>query len=117
MLECSRKDLRDTVGWKCSCCKTRCSVRDGSFFAKSHLTLQQWVMLLHFWSRQNPVLDTAECVAENSYWNRVFKTMKGVHSHQLPSYLDEFMWRERYGATREQAFDSILVDISLQYVV
>ena len=45
-----------------------------------------------------------------SYWNRVkkrFKTMKGVHSHQLPSYLDEFMWRERYGATREQAFDSI----------
>lgn len=43
--------------------------------------------------------------------------MKGVHSHQLPSYLDEFMWRERYGATREQTFDSILVDISLQYVV
>ena len=40
-----------------------------------------------------------------SYWNRVkkrFKTMKGVHSHQLPSYLDEFMWKERYGATREQ---------------
>ena len=32
-----------------------------------------------------------------SYWNRVkkrFKSMKGVHSHQLASYLDEFMWRE-----------------------
>ena len=55
-----------------------------------------------------------------SYWNWVkkrFKTMKGVHSHQLPSYLDEFMWRERYGATREQTFDSILVHISLQYIV
>ena len=55
-----------------------------------------------------------------SYWNWVnkrFKTIKGVHSHQLSSYLDEFMWRERYGATREQTFDSILVDISLQYVV
>ena len=68
MLECSRKDLRDTIGWKCSSCKTHRSVRDGSFFAKYHLTLQQWVMLLHFWTRQNPVLDTAECVkvAENT---------------------------------------------------
>ena len=48
-----------------------------------------------------------------SYWNRVkkkFKTMKGVHSHQLPSYLDEFMWRERYGTSSEQAFDSIILD-------
>ena len=35
-----------------------------------------------------------------SYWNRVkqkFKNMKGCHGHQLPSYLDEFMWREKYG--------------------
>ena len=44
-------------------------------------------------------------------------TMKGVHSHQLASYLDEFMWRERYGRTNEEAFNSILRDISLQYVV
>ena len=54
-----------------------------------------------------------------SYWNRVkkFKSMKGVHSHQLASYLDEFMWRERYGTTSQQAFDSILLDISLQFRV
>ena len=55
-----------------------------------------------------------------SYWNRVkkkFKTMKGVHSHQLARYLDEFMWQERYGRTNEEAFNSILRDISLQYVV
>ena len=44
-----------------------------------------------------------------SYWNRVkkkFKTMKGVDSHQLPSYLDEFMWWVRYRTNSEQAFDS-----------
>ena len=32
-----------------------------------------------------------------SYWNRVklkWKSMKGCHAHQVPSYLDEFMWRE-----------------------
>ena len=35
-----------------------------------------------------------------SYWNRVkgkLKRMKGCHAHQLASYLDEFMWRERHG--------------------
>ena len=49
-----------------------------------------------------------------SDWSRVkkqFKSMKGVNSKQLPSYL------ERYGATYEDAFNSILRDISLQYVV
>ena len=55
-----------------------------------------------------------------SYWNRVkkrLKSMKGVNSLQLPSYLDEFMWRERYGSTSQEAFNSVLRDISLQYVV
>ena len=49
-------------------CKTRLSVREGSFFAKSKLPLQKWLMLHHFWARQNPVSDTAECakVAPNS---------------------------------------------------
>ena len=47
-----------------------------------------------------------------SYWNRVktkLKRMKGCHASQLPSYLDEFLWRERYGKT---AWDSILQDIA-----
>ena len=46
-----------------------------------------------------------------NYLNRVkkkVKSMKGVHSHQLASYLDEFMWWERYGRTSEEAFNSIL---------
>ena len=34
MLECTRSDVRDGVGWKCSSCKTRWSVREGSFFCK-----------------------------------------------------------------------------------
>ena len=43
--------------------------------------------------------------------------MRGVDSNQLPSYLDEFMWMERYGKTREERFDNIIRDISQQYPV
>lgn len=55
-----------------------------------------------------------------SYWDRIktkIKRMKGCHRHQLPSYLDEFMWRERHGVTARQAFDSICRDIALKYPV
>jgi transposase-like protein len=55
-----------------------------------------------------------------SYWNRVklrLKRMKGCHRHMLPSYLDEFMWRERYGKTRLDAFQNMMADIADCYPV
>ena len=62
MNECVRSDVKDGMGWKCPFCKTRTSLQQGSFFSKSHLTLQKSVMIIHFWSKQNPVGDTAESV-------------------------------------------------------
>lgn len=55
-----------------------------------------------------------------SYWNRVktkLKRMKGCHAHQLPSYLDEFMWRERHGVTYSDAMTNIMRDIAQDYPV
>ena len=55
-----------------------------------------------------------------SYWNRCknrFKAMKGCHATQLPSYLDEFMWRERHGSTANVALNNIIRDIADQYPV
>ena len=52
-----------------------------------------------------------------SYWNRVkvkLKRMKGCASHQIPSYLDEFMWFE---TTPQQAWINIMTDIAHQYPV
>ena len=55
-----RSDVSDGVAWRCSQCKTRCSIRDGSFFTKSRLPLQKWLVAIHWWSRQYPVTDLAE---------------------------------------------------------
>ena len=55
-----------------------------------------------------------------SYWNCVkirLKRMRGCHESQLSSYLDEFMYRERFGRTANQLFNSIILDIVQQYPV
>ena len=55
-----------------------------------------------------------------SYWNRAkvkFKRMRGCHTHQIPSYLDEFVWRERFGAVSQDAWNNIHIHISQQYPV
>ena len=55
-----------------------------------------------------------------SYWNRCktkLKRMKGCVEHQIPSYLDEFMWRERHRISRVLAFNNVLRDIAAQYPV
>ena len=40
------------------------------------------------------------------------KGSAGVMSTQLASYLDEYMYREWYGQTARQWFDSIIGDIA-----
>ncbi|XP_019863338.1 PREDICTED: uncharacterized protein LOC100639804 [Amphimedon queenslandica] len=55
-----------------------------------------------------------------SYWSRAkrkLKRMKGCHAEQLPSYLDEFMWRERYGPSARDVWFNIMHHISEQYPV
>ena len=53
-----------------------------------------------------------------SYWAKYrFKEMKGVSSHILPSYIDERMWRDRWGNCGNQAFGNILEHIAEQNLV
>ena len=62
---------------------------------------------LHF---VDPVTDVHTQNIE-SYWSRVkhkIKHMKGVHPHQMASYLDEFMGRECHGTSASLAFENIM---------
>ena len=77
MHERPRNEASDGVSWWCPQCKSQKSIRDGSFFSKSHLTLQQWMMLMYFWVDDEPVTKasarakTSDVTAINVYqWLR-----------------------------------------------
>ena len=56
--------------------------------------------------------------AIESYWGRkkrCLNNMNGTHAHMLPSYLDQYMWEDRFG--KDDMFDNILLHISQQYPV
>lgn len=51
-------------------------------------------------------------------WSRCkkqFKQMNGTTDDSIPSYIDEFMWRQRYAPSVSVAFENILLHISQQY--
>ena len=53
-----------------------------------------------------------------SYWNRVkykFKNMKGISRTTMPSHLDEFLWRERFGKTSADALQNLTSQIAARY--
>ena len=59
MVEHLREDVSDGFSWWCSHCKTRKTIREGSFF-KTHMMLRQWLLLLHLWAKMSPVTSAAE---------------------------------------------------------
>ena len=60
MEERERSDISDGVSWYCPQCYTRNTIKDGSFFSKSHLTLQKWLLLMYLWARPYTVTDAME---------------------------------------------------------
>lgn len=67
----------------------------------------------HRYNFVNPISGAHTNNVEN-YWKRakaVFKRMNGTKVGFVESYLDEFMWRERYGATFDLAYENLLCHI------
>ena len=84
MREQPRRDVSDKFSWWCPQCKTRKTIREGSFFHKSHTTLQQWLLLIYLWARQYPVSDVAEeAGVDRSTAIDIFQWLREVCSTKL----------------------------------
>ena len=55
-----RNDVSDGISWWCRTCKGRKSIRCDSFFTKSRLALQKWMLGMHWWANEYPVGDMAK---------------------------------------------------------
>lgn len=55
----SRSDISDSKTWYCRGCKNKKSIREGSWFAKSHLSLYQIVIIVYCWAHDFPQKDIA----------------------------------------------------------
>lgn len=77
----------------------------------THLTVNH---SLHF---VDPITGTHTQHVE-SYWSRAkakLKRMHGTTDEHLAQYLDEFMWRERFGKTGKEAYESMITHIKESY--
>ena len=55
MREVPRKDVTNCVLWWCPQCKKQKSIRENSFFTKSRLPLQKWLVAINQWTWEAPV--------------------------------------------------------------
>ena len=62
MEERTRSDIKDGYKWWCKSCKTSKTIRSGSFFEKSKITLRQWILLIHLWAYEIPVCMAGQMV-------------------------------------------------------
>ena len=86
MRERSKRQITDGICWYCPSCKKTKSIRKGSFFEKSKLTLQEWLMLIYWWARQYPAKDAAEeAEVDKNTSCTVYKWLREVCSTTLLS--------------------------------
>ena len=119
------------------------TIRAGSFFERSRLPLAKLVYLMYLWSGKTTVKSAADTTGvsqkitvharclqhqateyppsdlggpgvvvkiDESLFNHKSKYQRG-----RPSYLDERMWRDRWGTTTKDAFYNLCRHISEQY--
>ena len=55
-----KSDISDGYIIRCPSCKTTKSLRHGSFFSKSRLSLKQWLVLIYWWVREYSVTQAAQ---------------------------------------------------------
>ena len=81
-----RRDVSDGFRWHCPECRKCVSIRKGSFFEKSKITLQKWLLLIHWWAGQYAVSTAADEVGVSEATAvQVYSRLRDVCSHRLCS--------------------------------
>ena len=79
-----RLDVSDGVSWWCRNCKTCKSIRAGSFFGKSRLSLQKWLIVMYWWARQYPVTDAyQEAQVDKGTAINIYRWLREICSSKL----------------------------------
>ena len=74
----------DGVSWWCMACKTTKTIRSKSFFVKSKLSLQKWLILIVWWAKQYPMTDAAtEAEVTDATACQVYQWLREVCSTAL----------------------------------
>ena len=80
----------DIVKWNCSTCHSSKSIRDGSFFSRSHLKLWQLIRILHWWGMDvsNKIVMEETGVSETTLidWNNFIRDVcfEYMTNHMVP---------------------------------
>ena len=79
-----KRDISDGTCLYCPSCNKTKTIRKNSSFAKSRVTLQEWLMLMYWWARQYSAKDAAEEAEVNKNTACVvFKRLREVCSTTL----------------------------------
>ena len=115
MVLSDRADISDGCRWRCPQCRKCVTIRKGSFFEKSRLTLQKWLLLMHWWAKEYPVTDAAqEIEVDESTAIQVYQRSV-VIDYESRSATGTLLWRILYGG--QNTLDNLYRDISLWYPV
>ena len=123
--------FNDENEWRCRDCNVKKSIRVGSFFESSHLTLYQIIDFLYFWSRKLLLKDISEEVNVGTHaaveWANIIRDICGLwcidQQEQIGGEgkvveIDESKWMHRKyhrGEWKEGIW--VFGNISLQFIL
>ena len=84
----------DEINWYCRICKTTKSIRNGSFFSKSKLSLQKWTIAMLWWTREYPVIQ----MSKEAEITEDTAVVQGSLFYQVIEYANH-SWRTRCNCT------------------
>ncbi len=120
MTKCDVNDDDDGYNFRCPNCLKCISLRDGTFFAKSHISLQKWMLIVYFWSqRYTSIEDTAiEAGISEQLAIATYQLLRDIYWRNLqqPIHPEKIVqvWRKEYG---RHAYLNIIKHIAECYPV